>query len=141
DRAVWKNRQALEERARRKEVATLPPATVALLADALARAEAVTTAVTVLRQAQQRPPGDFWLNHELAYYLQQLESPRPAEAEAFLRAALALRPDSPGVHYNLGNALYRQGKLADAEVAYRKALALQEDYSYAHNSLGAVLSQ
>jgi tetratricopeptide (TPR) repeat protein len=127
DQMVKCVRKALEELARGKEVAELPPATTALLADALARAGAVPAAVDLLRRAQQQYPADFWLNHELASYLQALDPPRPDQAVGFYRAALALRPTSPGVHYILGNALFRLDKLDEAEAAYRRAIELQAD--------------
>jgi tetratricopeptide (TPR) repeat protein len=136
DPALQGDRQALEELVRDTKVADLPPATAALLADALARAGSVETAVDVLKQAQRRHPNDFWLNHELGFYLHQSDA---AEAAGFYRAALALRPDSPGVHYNLGNALLRQNKLDEAEAEYRRAISLQKDYVLPYNNLGVVL--
>jgi serine/threonine-protein kinase len=138
---VQRDRQALEKLARRPEVADMTPATVALLADALARAGAVPTAVKVLKQAQQHHPNDFWLNHELAFYLVDLGPERVDEVVSYYRAALALRPNSPGAHYNLGNALFRQGKLDEAEAAYRQAIELQADYSFPYNNLGVVLGK
>jgi serine/threonine-protein kinase len=135
------DRAALEELAGRPEAGDLPPATAALLADALARAGAVPRAVAVLRRAQQSHPADFWLNHELAFYLMTLEPAPDEEALGFYRAALALQPDSPGTHYNLGNALSPLGRPDEAEAAYRRAIELQADYSYPHNNLGALLRQ
>jgi len=50
-----------------------------------------------------------------------------------------VRPDSPAGHYNLGNALFRQGRRAEAIAALRKALALEPDYALAHDGLGVAL--
>lgn len=50
-----------------------------------------------------------------------------------------LRPGSPAAHYNLGNALFRQGRRPDAIAALRRALELQPDYALAHDGLGVAL--
>ena len=137
---MLRDRAALEELAGRPEAAEQPPWVVALLGDALARAGAADKAVDVLQAAQQRRPDSFWLNHELAYYLVRLTPPRREEAVGYYRAALALRPNSPGVWNNLGVELHALGRPAEAGVAYRKAVELQPDYFYAWNNLGNALS-
>ena len=50
-----------------------------------------------------------------------------------------VRPDSAAARYNLGNALFRQGRHAEAIESLRKALALQPDYALAHDGLGVAL--
>ena len=50
-----------------------------------------------------------------------------------------LQPDSAAAHYNLGNALFRQGRRAEAIESLRKALALEPDYALAHDGLGVAL--
>jgi Flp pilus assembly protein TadD len=50
-----------------------------------------------------------------------------------------LRPDSSAAHYNLGNALFRQGRRSEAIAALRKALAIRPDYALAHDGLGVAL--
>src|SRR5262249_52461010 len=79
-------------------------------------------AVALLRRAQGQHPGDFWLNHDLAYTLAALPAPRLDEAVGYYRAALALRPDSPGVHLNLGYALHAKGDHDGAIASFRAAL-------------------
>jgi tetratricopeptide (TPR) repeat protein len=138
---IWLNKEALEELAADPEAAEQPTPTIALFANALAEANATPAAVRVLSAAQQRRPDDFWLNHELAYYLCRLKPPRKDEAVGFYRAALAIRPNSPGVHNNLGILLAEQGKLPEAEAAYRRAITLQSDYFFAHNNLGNLLAK
>jgi tetratricopeptide (TPR) repeat protein len=123
------------------EVNKLPPGTLALLASNLSAAGAHPQAVEVLQRAVQRYPDDFWVNHNLALYLDQLRPPRTAESVAYYQAALARRPNSPMVLSNLGSALARLGRRAEAEQCYRKALALQEDFALAHHNLGAFLQQ
>jgi protein O-mannosyl-transferase len=47
-------------------------------------------------------------------------SARLGEAEAQLRRALALRPDSPIPHFNLGNLLLVRGQYPEAEAAFKR---------------------
>jgi tetratricopeptide (TPR) repeat protein len=132
---------ALKKMATLPEFAKQPPATAALLGNMLAQTGAVTEAVAVLRQAQQRHPGDFWLNFQLADYLTRLRPSRLKEAVRYCKAALALRPQNPAVYGNLGSTLLRQGKIAEAVTALRKALQLQPDFVPAHLTLAAALVQ
>lgn len=60
----------------------------------------------------------------------------PAEAEVVLARARAQSPDDEDVHYNLGIALARQGKVDEAIREYREALRLFPEYVEAHNNLG-----
>ena len=64
---------------------------------------------------------------------------RLSEAVGYYHQILALAPELPEVHTNLGAALAAMGKLADAEVAYRSAIRLKSDYVQAHNNLGNTL--
>ena len=59
-------------------------------------------------------------------------------AEHFAQT-LRLRPDSAVGHYNLGNALFRQGRRAEAIDHLRRALALRPGYALAHDGLGVAL--
>jgi Flp pilus assembly protein TadD/mono/diheme cytochrome c family protein len=54
-------------------------------------------------------------------------------------ATVRLRPDSAAAHYNLGNALFRQGDRAAAIESLRRALELQPEYALAHDGLGVAL--
>jgi superkiller protein 3 len=113
-------------------------------------------AVQLLGRAQREHPADFWINYELAialagyqadrgtihsvhYLPSQRDHPRLAQAIRFDQAALALRPQSPAAHANLGVDLLDQGKPAEAEVALRKAIQLKPDYAEAHANLCAAL--
>jgi serine/threonine-protein kinase len=133
------DKHALEDLARDPEATAQPPATLGLLGAVLERLDERPLAVEVLRSAQQRRPNDFWINHELARLLVRLKPARASEAVRYYQAALALRPDSPGVHLNLGLALHNQGDLAGAVAEYRKAIDIQSDYVQAHTSLGNAL--
>ena len=50
-----------------------------------------------------------------------------------------VRPDSAAARYNLGNALFRQGRHAEAIESLKAALALRPDYALAHDGLGVAL--
>jgi tetratricopeptide (TPR) repeat protein len=42
-------------------------------------------------------------------------------------------------HFNVGNTLFRLGRLTDAEASYKQAIALKPDFAPAHNNLGVIL--
>jgi tetratricopeptide (TPR) repeat protein len=134
-----RNRATLERLAEGADPARLPAATLVQLAKDLDAAGASAAAARLLRRAQPRYPADFWLNHDLGTVLLKTEPPEPAAAVSYLRAALALRPRSPGVQLNLGNALRAQGDRAGALAAFREALRLDPTYATAHNNLGNAL--
>ena len=57
------------------------------------------------------------------------------------RQALALRPEYAEAHYNLGDALLRQGDDQAACECYRHAVALKPDCAHFHCGLGRVLQR
>lgn len=63
----------------------------------------------------------------------------PKEAERCFNQVIALRPDNPQTHYNLGIALRDQSRLPEAVDCFRKAIRFKSDYLEAYNSLGHVL--
>jgi serine/threonine-protein kinase len=138
-----KRRAALEQLAASADVDKVPLWALTRLTNPAQYADAdalrPTEAVKLLRRAQARYPADFWVNHNLGLALQRLTPPEYVEAVRFLTAAVALRPDSPGAHYNLGSALYLKGRVDEAIACYRKALELDPKYASAHNNLGTVL--
>jgi tetratricopeptide (TPR) repeat protein len=75
--------------------------------------------------------------------LARLARARPTgDAVAPLAASVQREPGSPQAHYDLGNALYRQGKLAEAMAQYSEAIRLNPGFAEAHNNLGlAALAQ
>ena len=60
-------------------------------------------------------------------------------AEMFL-AAIALAPEVPALHCNLGEAYRRLGKFAEANAALRRTIALKPDFAEAHYNLGCALT-
>jgi serine/threonine-protein kinase len=142
DPAVWGQRAALERLAREAKVAELSPQLLTALGGALRRSGA--DSVPLLKAAQARHPGDFWLNFQLGSALADAE--RVEEAVGYYRAALAVRPGTAAVYFNLGHALFNpghapsdQGRLDEAIQAYRQVTALDPKLAAAHYNLGVIL--
>ncbi len=135
------DRQAMEKLAREVDYALQPSEALFVLELGLQQRGASAVALALLQRAQQAFPADFWINHDLGIALKECEPPKHEEAIRFLTVAVALRPDSPGVRYNLGNALTGAGRLAEATVTYRQAIGLKPDYAMAHFKLGWVLGE
>src|SRR5262249_31969475 len=93
-------------------------------------------AVALLQRAQRFHPGDFWVNHDLAYAFCSVRPAQYDKAIRYLTAGVALRPGSSGVHNSLGIALDNQGDYDGAIAAYREAIRLRPDYPEAHGNLG-----
>src|SRR5262249_42695363 len=77
--------------------------------------------VTLLREAQQRHPGDFWINYNLGRFLLPT---RAGEAVSYCRAAVAIRPSSGQAYTLLGRALLDTGATDGAIAGFRKAIEL-----------------
>jgi serine/threonine protein kinase/tetratricopeptide (TPR) repeat protein len=95
------------------------------------------TRLELLHRTQRAYPADLWANHSLAVELE--ENGLAAEAVRYFTAALALRPDSPGIYLNRGNALDSAGERDAAIGDYHQALALAPEYAEAHYALGIAL--
>jgi serine/threonine-protein kinase len=134
-----KRRAALEKLAREADVEKMPVRALTRLTARLDAVEGQASAAGLLRRAQQRFPADFWVNHGLGMALRALPG-EGEEAVRYLTAAVALRPDSPGVHLNLGNALKANGQLEEAIACYRQAIELDPKYAAANYSLGLALN-
>jgi tetratricopeptide (TPR) repeat protein/tRNA A-37 threonylcarbamoyl transferase component Bud32 len=95
----------------------------------------------LLMRAQQRHPSDFWINQSLVWILQKSRPRRLEDEIRFASVAVALQPQSPGTHVNLGIALYEKGLLDEAIAEYQEAIRIKEDYAEAHNNLGVALAE
>jgi tetratricopeptide (TPR) repeat protein/serine/threonine protein kinase len=131
-------RGALETLAARVDVQRVPWYALQQLVNRLSEAGAPEKAVVLLRRAQVRRAGDFWVNMALGLALQELSPPDRAGAIRYLTAAVAVRPDLAGAHLNLANAL-RRLEPAQAEGHYRRALELGPDFAIAHVNFGLAL--
>jgi serine/threonine-protein kinase len=134
-----KRRTALKELARTADVTKLSPRALTRLASRLWKVGAGASAVALLRRAHRQHPADFWINQGLAWMLHYGKQPELAEAVRYYTVAVAVRPDSPGAHINLGLALVDQGRLGEAIARYRQAIALHPKYAPAHVGLGLAL--
>jgi serine/threonine-protein kinase len=98
-----------------------PPVVIAGVGNALAKSPYRKSARTLLRKAQHRHPGDFWINYQLGLFLQQDE---PRDAAAYLRVAVAIRPTNDRAYLLLGETLRDSGDTDGAVDALTKALSL-----------------
>ncbi|HTQ39757.1 MAG TPA: tetratricopeptide repeat protein [Pirellulales bacterium] len=89
-----------------------------------------------LKQIQEQFPADFWANYELGMMLNKKKSP---DAARFFQAALAIRPGTPAVYNNLGNALRWQGRMDEAIQTYRQAIQMDPNDAWAYVDLGSLL--
>ena len=94
-------------------------------------------AVPLLTAAQKRARQDFRLNLELGLALDQ--GGRSEEAVGYLRAALAVRPESSAAYNGLGTALFNLGRTKEAMEHFEEALKLDPKYDVAHQNLAVVL--
>jgi tetratricopeptide (TPR) repeat protein len=136
--------RALLRLASSDEATRLLPWTWDAVGFALLRAGTPGPAEALLRKAQQRHPDDFWINHSLGLLLLESEevpgeASRAQESVSFFRVCVALRPQSPDAHGNLGIALAHKGRPDEAIAEYQEVLRLNKDYAVAHLNLGAAL--
>jgi tetratricopeptide (TPR) repeat protein len=122
-RDAWGNRrtETLSRLAVTAETTKLPVQTVSLLVRRLSAEEAVP----VLRKAQQEYPDDFWINIQLAWYMEHLPRAQLHEAIRFYTVAVALRPRNVEAHRQLADVLRLQGKLDEANAVHGKAIDLR----------------
>ncbi len=85
------------------------------------------------------PATDFYKLFDFAVAFS--EKKKFDEAVPAWKKALALDPDDPRAHDNLGVALAETGKMDDAIAEYRKSLELNSGSSHTHNNLGTALAE
>jgi serine/threonine-protein kinase len=132
--ALWRDRDGLRALLAEEDATDQSSQLVVALGEQLLRLGG--DAVGLLRRAQGRHPDDFWLNLELG-----LLEDEPAEAAAYYRAALALRPNTVAARNNLGNVLRDQGKREEAEREFRTAIRLDLKLAHPHFGLVRVLRE
>jgi len=96
---ISNNLAALKRLATSDEAATQTPTVLAWLGQALRKAKATAESEEMLRRAQVKYPGEFWINYELGLTLAR-RSLR-TQATGYVMAALALRPSSTFARWQL----------------------------------------
>jgi serine/threonine-protein kinase len=134
DPAVWTDPKAMAERVRGVRATDLSPQAAVVLARLLPDAQAVG----LLKQTQQKHPGDFWVNFTLGSRLGRVK--RHAESVGYCRVSVALRPDAAVAHYNLAISLGELRQVEEAIACTRKAIALAPRFVPAHTNLGVYLA-
>jgi tetratricopeptide (TPR) repeat protein len=107
----------------------LPMATLELLLPHLDKPHQLP----VLRRAQRRHPGDYWINFKFAYGLDWEPPPLQDQTEAirFYTAAIACRPRAAPAHFYLGHVLNQRGRVDEAIAELQTATELDPDYALA----------
>jgi tetratricopeptide (TPR) repeat protein len=127
-RALWSEpqsaarRELLEKLARDVDPRAWPPASLSLLAGALAEAGARDAAAALLHRAQAVHPGDVWVNYQLGRALEELHPSRSEAAIGFFTVARALRPETA---HELAHALETRGRDAEARVIFEDLTRLR----------------
>ena len=129
-----KDTAALKRLVLEVDIASQPPSFLLWVADVL---ESDPAALDFHRRIVTAYPGDFWANHNFGSALHDAGKSR--EALRYYTAALALRPNNPGVCVNRANALRAAQELDAAILDLRRAVMLAPEYAVAHSNLGLAL--
>src|SRR5262245_28364066 len=114
----------LKELATSAEAADQPPVVLSGLGGTLLAGGQREEALALLSEAQQRHPGDYWINYLLGHYW---DEERPQLAVGYFRATVALRPSSDQAYTMLGRALRKSGDVDGAIAAFRKAITVNRN--------------
>jgi Flp pilus assembly protein TadD len=133
--------KAVEEFAATNMEKEWPVQTVVLLSRLASRTSSSERVGVLLMRAQQQRPGDFWINNSLREFLRASRTRCLEDEIRFASVAVALQPQSPGAHLNLGVALLDKGQLDESIAEYREAIRLKKDYAEAHSNLGYALRE
>jgi Flp pilus assembly protein TadD/mono/diheme cytochrome c family protein len=118
------------------QVVTRNPADRARLLRA-ARARIVREDIVGAEKRLETDPDNATLHNDVA--LLHAEAGHLDRTVGHFAETVRVQPDSAAAHYNLGNALFRQGRQAEAIESLNTALALMPDYALAHDGLGVAL--
>jgi serine/threonine-protein kinase len=133
-------RTALLAVAKEAKFDELGPISLQLLGTGLSEAsdntkgDAMIQAESVLRRAQQRHPGDVWVNYQLGMVLAKLT--RDDEAIRFYTAARSIRPETA---HNLAHSLVGRGNFDEAMAVFRDLIALRPGDSRHYDCMGDFL--
>ena len=102
-----------------------------------AREHIVREEIVGVEKRLEKDPDNTTLHDDVA--LLHAEAGHLDRTAQHFAETVRVRPGSAAAHYNLGNALFRQGRHAEAVESLRKALAIDPDYALAHDGLGVAL--
>jgi len=125
--------QALAKTAKFDELGAI---SLNLLGSGLNDAGDSARAESVLRTAQQRHPGDVWVNYALGWVLAKLS--RRDECIRFYTVARAIRPETA---HELAHALQRRGDSDEALAVFRDLKGLRPGNAWHLTCLGAALKE
>jgi tetratricopeptide (TPR) repeat protein len=93
----------------------------------------------LLQIALRQRPRDMAVLMALGKSYPMNQATGAAERVRWFQATVAVAPENPAAHSNLGLALHDAGDLAGAMAEFREALRLDSKYAMAHNNLGWAL--
>jgi serine/threonine-protein kinase len=115
--------EVLRALANTREAAAQPPVVLSGLAGTMLKLKCAPEATALLRAAEPRYPGDFWINYLLGL-TRGGGNDNVFVSIGYFRAAAALRPGSYQAFFRLGSSLLDAGDTDGAVVAFRHALSL-----------------
>ena len=118
------------------QVVTRNPADRARLVRA-ARERVVREEIVGVEKRLESEPDNAALHNDVA--MLHAEAGHLDRTSDHFAQTVRVRPESAAAQYNLGNALFRQGRRAEAVEHMKRALALDPDYALAHDGLGVAL--
>jgi tetratricopeptide (TPR) repeat protein len=136
DLLVRQDLPALRQLADDPDTLREPVQTLHLLGVTLAERGAPEAAISLLRRAQRRYPGDAWINTSLASSLQATRPGQLDEAVGFYRVAAAFRPELGHV---LVHALMKKGNHDEAIAILHGLIRRRPGNATYHSYLGMVL--
>jgi tetratricopeptide (TPR) repeat protein len=107
-----------------------PPDVLYVAAQSQQKLGAMDQAAQMFSRLSERPESDPW--HFVGLSGRQLVEGNADAATASARQAVAMAPDLPAVHFQLGLALARQQQWAEAAAAFDAASDRQPANAYAH---------
>src|SRR5262249_25790239 len=148
-REAWvrRNLPALQRLIAETDLGQLSQENLVALGRTLGSADQSPDVLQALREVQRRVPNDFSTNYVLSARLFYATTPKEkAESVAFLRAAVAQRPNSVFLRINLASTLRDLGELnrdpnqlQEAVATFHEALRLNPKHSIGHGELGWTL--
>src|SRR5262249_26008034 len=115
----------LKQLATAPEASDQPPAILSVLGNTVLNSEHTNISLSLLQNAHQRFPGDFWINYLLGRYWNK---ERPREAVGYFRAAIAVRPTSDHAFSSLADALRKCDDSEGSIAALQKSFDLNPNY-------------